>query len=346
MNKNYIPTYNYICVRKDESEFSSLESVLNEVNFRWSNSTRRIIKAYFDDYNSVTTIVTDNEIEYSKEISYEPKTRILNQSEIQIREKGYHRFVDITLKATPNKTNQAKIRTLENDINKIRNSDSRFQEIENINNVMSRLKCEYLITKVAYDICFEFEVESHELEIVKILCHPIDTKPIFIYDAVIRIYGKILGIDPIQLRNKIEEKLSSYEYLYSELNPAKLEFIKSNGKEEYDGMRLVWYNNQLSSNSLINKRVTADSSIANEIKQLFIQTKESNIATPCIPTYRDAIVYRNALNQIIGYFHICFECSKIESHNQTQMPITIELINKLSKILTPADNTGYDVHAS
>lgn len=338
MNKNYIPTYNYNCIRKDEPKFSSLETVLNEENSKWSNYPRRVIKVYCDDYNSVTTIVTDNEIEYSKEISYETKTRISKESEIQIREKGYHRFVDITLKATPNKNKQIKIRTLENDINQIRSFESRFQEIENINNVMSRLKCESLITKIVYDICIEFKVESHELEIIKILCHPIDTKPIFIYDAVIRIYSKILGIDPIEIRNKIQEKLSSYEYLYSEVYPTKLEFIKSNGKEEYDGMRLVYYNNQLSSNSLIHKSVNADSSLATEIKQLFIQTKESNIAAPCVPTYRDAIVYRNESNQIIGYFHICFECSKIESHNRTQMPITVELMNRLNEIINPADN--------
>ena len=338
MNKNYIPIYNYNCVRKDEPEFSSLESILNEVNSKWCNSTRKIIKAYSDQYNSVTTIVTDNQIECSKEISYEPKTIIFDNSEIQIREKGYHRFIDITLQATSNKTKQITMRTLENDINHIRNSDSKFQEIENINNLMSRLKCESIIINVANDICTEFEVESHELKIVKILCHPIDTKPIFIYDAVVRIYGKILGIDAMQIRNKIEEKLSSFEFLYSELEPAKLEFIKSNGKEEYDGMRLVWYNNQLSSNSVEHKIINADSSEAKEIEQLFIATKESNVAAPCVPTYRDAIVYKNESNHIIGHFHICFECSKIESHNRTQMPITVELMNRLNEIINPADN--------
>ena len=127
-------------------------------------------------------------------------------------------------------------------------------------------------------------------------------------------------------------------FLYSELDATNIEFIKSNGKEEYDGMRLVWYDNQLNLNSNKHKVITANSSTAIELMEIFKQTKESNIAAPCVPTYRDAIVYRNALNQITGYFHICFECAKIESHNRTQMPITFELMNKLNQIINPADN--------
>ena len=340
MNKNYIPKYKYNRVMKDDPKFKSLESVLNSEETIWQNSKYKTIKGYSDDYNSVTTIVTTNEIDYTKEIAYEIESSIKDSSIIHVREKGYHKFVDIKLQAIPANNNQISISTKDEEISELRKSNSQFHQFKNVSFLMSRVKCEEIIANITIDIGKELKIEPFQLCMHKILCHPIDTKAIHIYEAVIKIFSQILGIEPSTIKEKIEEKLSSYEFLFSEINPVKMEFIKSNGKEEYNGMRLVWYNKELSSNSILHKSIDADSPIAKEIKSQLINTKESNIAAPCIPIYRDAIVYRNEENEIIAHFNICFECLKIESHNRTLMPVTTELMSNLNKIINPADNNG------
>ena len=323
---------------KDDPQFESLDSYLNAVESTWNNNKGNSLKAYSDDSNSITAIITTNDIEYEKEISYQPLLEIKDTNEIHISEKGYHKYVHITLQAEPISVNEIVIRTFDNDIFRLRGKSDQFYQLKNVGFKMAKIKCEQIIANIVYDISTELRIEPFLLKIQKIACHPQDTRPIFIYQTVIKIFSKILDVDSSFIKSKLEDKLSFYEFLYSEINPIQIQFLKTNGTVEYDGMRIVRYNNELSSNAILTKTIDANSLIANEIKDLFIRTKESTIASPCVPTYRDAIVYRNSENEIVSYFHICFECAKIESHNRTQMPITNELLNGLNEILNPADS--------
>ena len=245
MNKNYIPKYKYGRIMKDDPEFESLDSILESVEALWRHSKYKTIKGYSDDYNSVTTIVTTNEIEYVLEIPYQPESKIRNSEKIHIRERGYHKFVDIILQAIPTNNSRINISTLDKEISELRKSDGRFKQFKNVSFLMSKIKCEEIIANIVYDICKEFKISPFNLQIHKILCHPIDTKPIHIYEAVIKVFSKILEVESSVIRQRIEEKLSSYSFIFSEITPSKLDLLKSNGKEEYDGMRLVWYNNEL-----------------------------------------------------------------------------------------------------
>ena len=214
MNRNYIPKYQFNRIMKDDPQFESLDSYLNAVESTWNNNKGNSLKAYSDDSNSITAIITTNDIEYEKEISYQPLLEIKDTNEIHISEKGYHKYVHITLQAEPISVNEIVIRTFDNDIFRLRGKSDQFYQLKNVGFKMAKIKCEQIIANIVYDISTELRIEPFLLKIQKIACHPQDTRPIFIYQTVIKIFSKILDVDSSFIKSKLEDKLSFYEFLW------------------------------------------------------------------------------------------------------------------------------------
>jgi len=116
-----------------------------------------------------------------------------------------------------------------------------------------------------------------------------------------------------------------------------IEFLRSDNTQNHEGLRMIWYNMEINPIAQSICTLNSNSVMAKELKEIFIKTEESNIASMCSPIFRDAIAFRNINNNIIGFLNICYECNKIESHNRTEMPVTKEITNKLQEI-NPVDN--------
>lgn len=344
MNRNYIPKYKYHRVMKEESRHSSLATEIENIESEWISirptENVRVIKFFDESDSSITTFITTNQPDYKRKINYNPESKIVSTKSIQIREKGYYKFVDLTMQFEPNKEESILVCTNDENINRLRKLNEEFTLNQRLEFDMANLKTEEIVINVCHDIAHEIKLEPCKISIQKILSHFIDSKPIHIYNAVIKIFAQVVNLSEETIKSKVESKLKSYEFLYSEMDIESIEFLKSDNTQNHDGLRMVWYNKGINSIAKSIRKIDSDSKIAKELKEIFIQSKESNTISMCSPNYRNAIVFRGVNNEIIGFLNICFECNKIESHNRTEMPVTKKLIEKLHKITNPVDNKG------
>jgi len=326
---------------KEDSNFSSLAAEIEKIESEWKSikpyEKVNELKFYDDSGSSVTTYITTNQPVYTKKINYNPETKITSTESIHIREKGYYKFVDITLQFEPSDKDCITICTTDENINRLRKLNNNFNLNKNLDFDTANLKTEEIVVNVCHDIAKEFKLEPCEISIQKLLSHFIDSKPIHIYNAVIKIFARILNLPEENIKSIVESKLKSYKYLYSEMNLQSIEFLRSDNTQNHEGLRMIWYNKEINPIAQSIGKIKSDSIKAKELKEIFIRSEESNIVSMCNPIYRDALAFRGTNNNILGFLNICYECNKIESHNRTEMPVTKELINKLQEI-NPVDN--------
>ena len=341
MNRNYIPKFKYRRIMKKDSDFTSLASEIEQIEADWvSTKSSKIInelKLYDNTGSSVTTYITTNQPSYSKKVNYNPETKITSTESIRIREKGYYKFVDITMQFEPHENDSITIVTEDENINRLRKLNNQFNLNKNIDFDTANLKTEEIIINVCHDIAQELKLQPCTISILKLQSHFIDSKPIHIYNSVIKIFAQIANLSEATIKLKMESKLKSYKFLFSEMNIQSIEFLRSDNTQNHEGLRMIWYNNEINPIAQSVGRIDSSSLVAKELREIFVQSEESNIVSMCNPIYRDAIVFRGNNNSIIGFLNICHECNKIESHNRTEMPVTKELINKLQDV-NPVDN--------
>lgn len=344
MNRNYIPKSKYRRTMKEDLNFVSLAMEMERIESEWVSvkpvEELREIKFYDDTGSSITTFITTNQPAYIRKVDYKPKTKIVLTESLQIREKGYYKFVDLTMQIEPSDEDCISITTTDENINKLRSLNEEFVLNQKLEFDMANLQTEEIVINVCHDIAKELEIEPCNISIQKILSHFIDSKPIHIYNSVIKLFAQVLNLPDEKIKSKVESKLKSYDFLYSEMNAKSIEFLQSNNTQNHDGLRMIWYNKEINPIAKSIRKINSDSKIANELKEIFRKSKESNVVSMCSPIYRDAIAFRNLNNEMVGFFNICFECNKIESHNRTEMPVSKELIDKLREIMNPVDN-GY-----
>ncbi len=342
MNRNYIPESKYRRIMKEEPNFSSLTAEIEIIEAKWASvkplSDLKELRLYNNSRSAVAVFITTNQPCYKKTIDYIPETKIHSSESIQIREKGYYKFFDITIQIEPNDRDCISISTSDDKVNMLRKLNEEFNQIENLEFDMANLRTEEIIVNICHDIAREIKLEPCNIQIQKLLSHFVDSKPIHIYNAVIKLFSQIVDLPMETIKSKLESKLTSYKFLYSEMNPHIIEFLKSDGTQDHDGMRMVWYNKEINPIAKNVLTIMSNSKRARELEEILCLTQESTIATMCSPIYRDAIVFKTSNNKILGFLNICFECNKIESHNRTEMPVTKELINKLQGIVNPLGN--------
>ena len=106
------------------------------------NSENTIYLTYNDTGSSITTFITTNQPHYSKKINYNPETKITSTESIQIREKGYYKFVDITLQFESNDSDFISICTTDENVNRLRISNNGFNINKNLDFDTANLKTE------------------------------------------------------------------------------------------------------------------------------------------------------------------------------------------------------------
>lgn len=334
---------------KEDSFFPSLETEIDIIESEWVSvkpaKDIRELKFFDDTGSSITTFITTNQPLYTKRIDYNPETKIASTEAIQIREKGYYKFVDLTIQIEPNAEDCISICTTDENINRLRKLNEEFNLNQRLEFDMANLRTEEIVINVCHDIAKGLKLEPCNIFIHKVLSHFIDSKPIHIYNAVIKLFAQVINLSEETIKSKVESKLKSYEFLYSEMNVKSIEFLQSDNTQNQDGLRMIWYNKEINpiANSIL--KINSDSKIANELREIFVKSIESNIVSMCNPIYRDALAFRGLNSEIVGFFNICFECNKIESHNRTEMPVTKELIDKLHEIMNPVDYNVHDDHS-
>lgn len=333
---------------KEDLNFVSLATEIERIESEWVSvkpvEEVRELK-FFDDTGSlITTFITTNQPDYIKKVDYKPENKIVSTGSIQIREKGYYKFVDLTMQIEPNTENFISVSTTDENINRLRNINEQFQLNERLEFDMANLRTEEIIVNVCHDIAKELKLEPCNIYIQKVLSHFIDSKPIHIYNALIKLFAQVINSSEDIIKSKLEAKLKSYDFLYSEMNAKSIEFLKSDNSQNHEGLRMIWYNKEINPIAKSFLKIQSDSKEAKELKEIFVKSKQTNVVSMCIPTFRDAIAFRGLNNEIVGFFNICFECNKIESHNRTEMPVTKELIDKLREIMNPVDSNVHDDH--
>ncbi|MCI4670964.1 MAG: hypothetical protein MRZ79_22700 [Bacteroidia bacterium] len=71
------------------------------------------------------------------------------------------------------------------------------------------------------------------------------------------------------------------------------------------------------------------------IELLDILRKEHGfeVASPCIPVFRDAIGFYAASGDCVGMLHLCFECGQVYNQDLQSLPVTVGLFEKLRESL-------------
>jgi len=207
---------------KEDSNFTSLAAEIEQIESGWVSvkPSEKVdeLKFYNDTGSSITTFITTNQPHYSKKINYNPETKITSTESIQIREKGYYKFVDITMQFESNDSDFISICTTDENVNRLRVSNNGFNLNKNLDFDTANLKTEEIVINVCHDIAQELKLEPCKISIQKLLSHFIDSKPIHIYNAVIKIFAQVLNLSETSIKSKVESKLKSYKFLYSEMD--------------------------------------------------------------------------------------------------------------------------------
>lgn len=64
------------------------------------------------------------------------------------------------------------------------------------------------------------------------------------------------------------------------------------------------------------------------------------VASGCIPIYRDALAFYSGQNELMGIVHICFECCFISDDNDVEFDVDMDVYPKLKQVLS---NIGHPI---
>lgn len=113
--------------------------------------------------------------------------------------------------------------------------------------------------------------------------------------------------------------------------------FRLNSKEQehsyFRNQVLVEKNGNIHKDSIEVFKFMKNSNELKELKQILYKSKKADVFAPCIPIYRDSIVFYDKNNNVKGVLNICFDCLFLVNENRASLSPDLNTFIKLSEFL-------------
>ena len=97
--------------------------------------------------------------------------------------------------------------------------------------------------------------------------------------------------------------------------------------------RVIEKNGGLHKSTVQISRLDKSDPFINTINALVSEEIEMEVASRCIPIFRDAIAFYGKHEDLKSIWHICFECAEIRDENEILLKTDYRIFDKLSNLL-------------
>ena len=130
---------------------------------------------------------------------------------------------------------------------------------------------------------------------------------------------------------QLKEELKTARFMQQPRINAKIQELQN--ETNLHNSRIIDKNEILHPSTIEVSKLNRNSSFANSLDRILNQKCNMEIATGCIPIFRDTLVFFSAKDEIVGILQICFECASIRNENEETLKVDIDIYPKLKSLL-------------
>jgi hypothetical protein len=314
-------------IRRDETlqiglpfdEQNEIVKSLSDWSCKFHTSDSQTIKLYDSDYDNIEWHIIKPTREFRDFASNSSGIQSVKNSIESYRVRIPNQFIELDIEFSTNGSNSIEWNDLDSDIELLKLDHRKHHKYHNVSYKAKELVVREQIIQLLEEIWVAYNLEPKSITINHKRVHFVDSTPGIVQKAVLTIMSKIIGVEPNNIKQAIEDKFKLMDLYFETMNYNFIDIYERLASIKPSGGKLISSNEYRAPSSRLVERVNINDTKGINIKNALLIKGDKESVMMTAPKFNDALVFRDDKENIEGIFHCCFETNVIQNEKRIFM---------------------------
>jgi len=292
---------------------------LSDWRSKFSTGDDETIKLYDSDYDNIEWHIIKPTKDFSDFNSNSTGVLSVKNSIESYRVRIPNQFIELDIEFSSNNSNQIEWNDLESDKELLELAPRKHHKYHNVSYKAKDLVVREQIIQLLKEIWVAYNLEPKTISIIHKRVHFVDSTPGIVKKAVLTIMSKIIGVEPNNIKQAIEDKFKLMDFYFETMNYNFIDIYERLASIKPSGDKLISTNEYRDPSSRLVERVNINDTKGINIKNALLIKADKESVMMSAPKFNDALVFRDDKENIEGIFHCCFETNTIQNEKRIFM---------------------------